>query len=290
MCYNSYTRGNAVDDERNSLMMIIICVLLINLHTARVTAQSLLTTRVVAYTIMTKLIWISVKAENQVPNAMNSSNHQNLNFLPNEKYPQCNSTEASLETRNAILLNNLCIIANRWNKEILGMNFSSDNVPQTRRGIFDPPVLETFEDRLYKSGEAYKWNDCLLKQRNVFRPYPGNCYTKKKKLNENQFKGWWSEVSGDIMYTFDFVLYNEVHRERRQNQFWYLILYLKTLATVLKNPIKIANLGIRQISVNGKMSNIRIYYALYLTKSLIAYAAKIAVKVLKKIACKVPKG
>lgn len=270
--------------------MIILCIVLVNLVVVRVIRESFQKNKVVSCTVLTKLIliWIAVKAENEIPGEY-LTNHQNINFLfsKNRSNPQCYfPKKPSMETIYTIMLKNLCVIEKRWYNEIQERNFSSVSGSESRREYkYDPAVLDTFEDRIYGLGESYKWKDCLLKQRNIVRPYPGNCYSKEKKLHEKQFKGWWSEVSGDIMYTFDFVLYNEVHRERKENQFWYLILYLKTLATILDNPARLAKISIRMSLVNAKMSTIRMYYALYLTKQLIKLAAIYTVKAIKKAAC-----
>lgn len=78
--------------------------------------------------------------------------------------------------------------------------------------------------------------DCLLHKRKEPRPYPHYCYGRGNFSLED-FSRQWQMIRGDLMYTFDFVLYDP--KNRKENQLWYLISYLKELATYIDNPMEL---------------------------------------------------
>lgn len=92
-----------------------------------------------------------------------------------------------------------------------------------------------------------KWNknaDCFYDYRNTTRHYPSvpghSCYTDKFAKRQTAWWNFWPEIRGDLQYAFDFVMWDEYEQYHETNQFWYLMLYLKSLVTRVKSPDDIA--------------------------------------------------
>lgn len=105
-------------------------------------------------------------------------------------------------------------------------------------------------NRRENSAESKLYNDCHYKERKLQRPVPTNCYGTEFQDNWISTKNWLYEVRADLMYTFDNVLWDDLLPNRKENQFWYLILYLKTLVTLHENPIDIVNVVSYRIADN----------------------------------------
>lgn len=241
-------------------MMILMCVLLVNLIVSRVMSKSFFKKKYVSCNLITVLILIHVKADNEVPETKSLTNHQKFNN--NLNYPQCQKMNESKEIMNMKLLDDFCILKQRWYTEIPETNDGTFNISETRREYnLEYIVLDTLEERLTTEAKS-RFGDCLQRMRRLIRPYPKKCYTKLMRWHENRFKGFWSEVSGDIMYTFDFVLYDDILKERKENQFWYLILYLKTLATLVESPASLWFIPARMQLLQDQVTEIKSKYAL----------------------------
>lgn len=109
-------------------------------------------------------------------------------------------------------------------------------------------------NRKITAGDNQRWSyDCLSTIRDkIKKPIPHDCY--KGKLDAGKtLRRFFGQYYGDIMYTFDYVLYDSVFPYRRENQFWFLIAYLRILAMNTGNPFNI-------IESLGKVSEFKILY------------------------------
>lgn len=228
-----------------------------------------------SFIVIAFIIWLTVKAESETQEENSWISQQSINEMTNEDSPQCHQIPISKQTKNMMSLKDLCILKQRW-YEIPEIKFASNNFSQTRREyVYDNVLLDTLEERLSVASDE-KHYDCLFGQRKAMRPYPGNCYSKKFHFENVQHDNFWAQISGEFMYTFDRVLRNDFLRERAENQFWYLILYLKTLVTLIDNPIKILEIEKRLDLIEYKIHRMTIHYSAHRVKQ----AAKIAFEAL----------
>lgn len=127
-----------------------------------------------------------------------------------------------------------CILSNKW------LDVIPNEFVNTRRNLMEYYNLLKF-DRTYESSDKYFW-DCLSKQRKNVRPIPKqyqSCYWEKisGSMKTTEWTNFLNEVGPDLFFTFDFVLYNNI--PIIQDQFWFLIMYLKQLAINIENPFTI---------------------------------------------------
>lgn len=136
-----------------------------------------------------------------------------------------------------IILYNLCILRYRWDTELPSPIIMS-NVNEYNIGYTEDLInFDVSSSRPYGSNLT----DCHFDERgNNMRLAPTDCY--KKEFNPNYPLTWmrfFGEIRPDLQYTFDYVLNNRIFPDRKENRLWYLMIYLKTLATLVNNPVDI---------------------------------------------------
>nr|QTE04114.1 MAG: hypothetical protein [Emberiza spodocephala ambidensovirus] len=96
----------------------------------------------------------------------------------------------------------------------------------------------TFNHFVDKKNKLY--NDCMYLTRGPIRTVPiQSCYwtTKLGVIHRtNEFWNLWDSVGPDILYMYDFVLYNNNDENLKENSLWYLIAYIKMIALEINNP------------------------------------------------------
>lgn len=227
--------------------LVWVYTLLFSLILKRMCAANVLNMKIQQSTM--NLSPVTHKAKTEVLEEELVANVESLNFKidnKNSSYQQCLhiSTSSSTTAEDALLLKKLCIIKNNWYYEMPGTYFGPVNFTKNRRQYWPGDLRKNAEAREMSKSD-YKNYDCLYQQRQHIRPYPGDCYGKKFGMNWMMWRFFWAEVYGDVMYAFDFILYNKSNPGRKENQFWYLILYLKTLATLIENPVEMAEYDIK---------------------------------------------
>lgn len=165
--------------------------------------------------------------------------YKRLNMIYNNSgYQQCLQKNASMTTvEDSKLWNTMCLYKYRWYN--MFTNSSLVNVSESRRASVD--LSKFVAARPYTKDDALHY-DCYYYQRKEIRKYPSTCYSLLKQFNWYRHLTFWTEIHGDLMYTFDFVLFNNKNPHRKENQFWYVILYLKSLVALVANPAAILEL------------------------------------------------
>lgn len=143
-------------------------------------------------------------------------------------------------TNKNLYASDLCVLYNKYINEIPSLSFP-DNASLDVITSYYQESLNFDTNKRSVAPTSNKYSDCFYNERKIQRPYPGTCYGSKLQENWESTKWWLYEVRGDLMYTFDYVLWDDKGRHKKENQFWYLILYLKTLVTLVENPIDIVN-------------------------------------------------
>lgn len=155
-----------------------------------------------------------------------------------------------------------CVLKYKWVDDIPITSFADTTDPMFKIDVFNNNIKFDPTLRPIDPNDNY-YNDCRRKARKTMRSVPTNCYGSKVEENWESTKWWLYEVRGDLMYTFDNILYDSVIPNRKENQFWYLILYLKTLVTLIDNPIDIVNVVSYRIidKINELENNVRLLSA-----------------------------
>lgn len=135
----------------------------------------------------------------------------------------------------------LCVLKNKWINYVPSQSFPESDSVSVKEAYFQYSLDFDVNERLIIPSSNH-WNDCHGKERKTQRPVPNECYGNTYRENWESTKLWLWEVRADLMYTFDNVLWDEKLPDRKENQFWYLMLYLKTLVTLIENPIDIVDI------------------------------------------------
>lgn len=97
--------------------------------------------------------------------------------------------------------------------------------------------------------------DCLFKTRKFTTRVPYNCYWDDVKINRVlEFWNFWNQQGPDIMYTFDFILYNDKFYNENINRLWFIIAYVKIIAMEIENPLDIVT-HVKEINIYKKLYN-----------------------------------
>lgn len=164
--------------------------------------------------------------------------------LGNETYQKClshvNQTRILTSTptdqsKDSNLLNDvfkMCLYKSKWLMEIPNEHLES------RRNFKDFYNMLHFNRNIDLADKKYQ--DCFYKTRKTVINVPTSCYWVDLDHDRTkEFFNFWNMYGPDIMYLYDFVLYDENNFQLNQNRLWYLIGYLKTLVLHIDDPFSI---------------------------------------------------
>lgn len=98
----------------------------------------------------------------------------------------------------------MCILKNKWLDTV-----PTIKIEPTRRSLYD--VINNYFtfNRQYKPEDGF-FNDCLYNTKKWFTKIPNDCYWKDMSVHRLEELYKWFDVYGqDVLYTFDFVLFND---------------------------------------------------------------------------------
>lgn len=98
-------------------------------------------------------------------------------------------------------------------------------------------------------------HDCLYKTRKQVISVPYDCYWDSNRVNRQiEFWNFWNQQGPDIMYTFDFILYNDRFYHDHINRLWFIIAYVKIIAMEIENPLDIVT-HVKELNLYKKLYN-----------------------------------
>lgn len=141
---------------------------------------------------------------------------------------------------NSVTFQN-CILKDKWKKAVPTTNI------QTRKSFYD--IFKDFVSFNRNIENKMKYGgDCLYYAKKTPVNVPTDCYWKtmpadkvERRYSWELFK-FWHTYGPDLLYTFDFVLYDEINVIDNQNKLWFLIAYLKVITKLVDNPLDIVAL------------------------------------------------
>lgn len=174
----------------------------------------------------------------------------------------------------------LCVLREKWDTDIPTSSFPNKDNISTISGYFNGLNFNTNVRQDIKKG---KYSDCHFYERKKKKEVPSSCYGKNYEENWDGLKWFLYEHRDELMYTFDYILWDSELPTRKENQFWYLILYLKTLVSLIENPVDIVDIVSYQL-VNKVADLVKRVYRLennreplVVTKKPLAYVTAISV-------------